>query len=166
MILSILVALDERGGIGLKNALPWHLSADLKRFKQLTTGHHLVMGRKTWEAIARPLPGRQMIVITRQREYQAPGCTVTASLRSALELADERGETETFVVGGAEIYRQALPLAHRLYLTRVHALVEADTFFPPFDLNEWVELERIHHPQDQGNEYPTTFLILERIPEG
>jgi len=156
--------MDEMGGIGKDNRLPWHLSSDLKRFKQLTLGHHLLMGRKTYETIGRPLPGRTTIVITRNPQYQAAGCLVAPSLEEALGLARENGETEAFIAGGGEIFTLALPLADRIYLTRVHAQVEADVFFPPFSLEGWRQIETIEQPADEKNDYPAKFILL--VSEG
>ena len=109
MIRSIIVAMDERGGIGLNNRVPWHIPADLRRFKALTMGHHLIVGRKTYESIGRVLPGRTMIIVSRSKDYRAEGCWVVSSLQGALRLAEEGGETEVFIGGGGMIYAQALP---------------------------------------------------------
>lgn len=166
MIVSLLVALDERNGIGLRGGLPWHLAADLKRFKALSMGHHLIMGRKTWDSIGRALPGRTSIIISHDPEYQAEGCLVAHSLDEGLSLAESRGEEEAFVIGGGEIFALALPLADRIYLTRVHAVVAADTFFPEFDTSEWRVVEQAKQPQDEKNQYPFTFYRLDRIQPG
>jgi dihydrofolate reductase len=173
MIVSLIAALDELGGIGWQGELPWRLSADQKRFKRITMGHHLIMGRKTYESIGQPLPGRFSIIITRQEDYQPPGCppsdlppacAVVHSLETALELACQRGETEVFIIGGAEIYQAGLPRAGRLYLTTVHTRdAPADVFFPTFDPNQWQERQYFFHPPDEKNEYGFTFRILERI---
>jgi len=165
LIVSIIVALDERGGIGTQNRLPWRLSADLQRFKALTMGHHLVVGRKTFESIGKPLPGRQMIVVTRNRAFQAEGCLVVQSLDEALTAARLAEESEAFIAGGAEIYRLALPVADRLYLTRVHAEVDADVFFPDLDPHQWSDRELGAHPADEKNQYPITFHLLERLKQ-
>jgi len=162
MKLSILVAVSENGVIGRKGELPWHLSADLRRFKRLTMGHTIVMGRKTWESIGRPLPGRRMVVVSRQADYLASGASVVTSLEEAYQSAQDAGEEEVFVIGGAEIYRLALPQADRLYLTRVLAQVEGDTFFPELDLASWKRLESESHLSDAKNDYAYRFEILER----
>lgn len=162
MIVSIIAAMDNRRGIGVENRLPWRLSADLKRFRELTMGHHIIVGRKTFESIGKPLPGRHMIVITRDQEFQADGCDVCHSLTEALELARARGEHEVFICGGAQIYEQALTLADRMYLTLVDAEVAADTVFPAFDPHDWSERERIAHPADEKNQFPFTFSLLVR----
>ncbi len=162
MSLSILVAVAENGVIGRGGDLPWHLAADLGRFKRLTIGHAIVMGRKTWESIGRPLPGRRMVVVTRQAGYRAEGVRVAAGLQQALEMAREAGDREPFVVGGAEIYRQALPLASRLYRTRVLADVEGDTYFPKFQEAEWRLVESDPHEADARNDHPFCFELLKR----
>ncbi len=162
MIVSLLVAMDEKGGIGLDGRLPWHLSADLKRFKQLTMGHVILMGRKTYEAIGKNLPGRTSIVITRNPDYASENTLVAHSLPEALEIARCRGEGEAFIIGGGDIFTQSLPLANRIYLTRVHAATDADTFFPPFVPGEWQEELISHQQADERNDYPSTFSILER----
>ena len=165
MIVSIIVAMDRRGGIGKDNRLPWRLSADLKRFKELTMGHHIVVGRRTFESIGKPLPGRQTIVVTRNETYQAEGCSTARSVDDALDLARARGETEVFICGGAEVYREAMPRANRMYVTDVHAEVEADTTFPEFDRSKWVERESSDREADETNQYATTFQVFERKPE-
>lgn len=162
MIVSLIVAMDERRGIGINNQLPWRLSADLKRFRALTMGHHLIAGRKTWESIGRPLPGRQMIVVTRDRDYKAESCLVVHSIAEALALAEARKETEVFIIGGAELYAQTISRVDRFYLTQVHAEVVADTFFPAFDVTAWRERETTHHEADEKNQYACTFKVLER----
>lgn len=162
MRVTLIAAVAENGVIGRGGAMPWHLSADLQRFKRLTMGHHVVVGRKTFEAIGRPLPGRTMVVVTRQTGYAAEGVEVAASLDEALERAAAAGEEEVFIAGGGEIYRQILPRAHRLQLTRVHARVEGDTTFPELDEAEWEEVEREDRPADERNPYPVSFLVYER----
>ncbi len=162
MIISLLAALDIRRGIGIKNQLPWRLSADLKNFRELTMGHHLIVGRKTYESIGKPLPGRLMIIVTRDRSFQAEGCFVRHNVEEAISLARQRGESEVFVCGGAEIYAQTLGLADKLYLTLVDAEVAADTFFPEFAEKDWCEQEQVFHPADEKNQFPFTFKVLVR----
>ena len=162
MIVSLIVAMDERRGIGVNNQLPWRLSADLKRFKALTMGHYLIMGRKTFASIGRPLPGRQMIIVTRDTNYTADGCLIVHSVDEAIALARTRGESEVFIIGGAEIYRQALGKVERVYLTRVDAEVQADTFFPAFEESAWNAQEISHHEADEKNQYQFTFKTLVR----
>ncbi len=160
MIISIIAAVDENWGIGLDNQIPWHLPADLARFKELTMGHHLVAGRKTFQSIGSALPGRQMIVLTRNQELEAPDCHTAASLDAALNLAENAGENEVFIIGGAEVYQEALPLAEKLYLTRVHADAEADTFFPEFEESDWSLICSQDFPADMKNPLATTFKHL------
>ena len=164
MRISLIVALDECGGIGRQGGLPWHLSADLRRFKALTMGHHIVMGRKTWESIGRALPGRFSIVITHQTDYHAPGALVEHSLAAGLELARAGEKQEIFIIGGAEIFAAALPVATRIYLTRVHTCIQgADAFFPELPPEAWKLVEANQIPADEQNEYTTTFQIYDRI---
>ena len=163
MIISIIVAMDEQRGISIDGHLPWHLSADLKRFKHMTMGHHLIMGRKTYESIGQPLPGRTMIVITRNQRFKAEGCLIAASMKEAVAIAEKHGETEAFIAGGGQIFTQALPLADRIYLTLVHTVTQADVFFPQFDAADWVAIETSHHPADEQNQFPSTFSLLTRI---
>jgi dihydrofolate reductase len=162
MIISIIVAMDEKGAIGRDNRLPWHLSDDLKRFKATTIGHHIIMGRKTYESIGKPLPGRTNIVVTRNPAYQAKGCRIAHSLEEALEIARENGEEEVFVTGGRELFAQALDIADRIYLTRVHADVPANVYFPDFDETNWSEKDSFYHEADEKNEHAFTVKLLER----
>ena len=162
MIISLIVAMDEKRGIGKAGKLPWRLSSDLKRFRELTMGHHMIVGRKTFESIGKPLPGRQMIVVTHNASFKPDGCLVAASVQAALALAQQRGETEVFVIGGAEIYTQTLDVADRVYLTQVHAEVDADTFFPELNHNSWTETQSAYQPADDKNQYAFTFKLLER----
>lgn len=145
---SLIVAMDRNRVIGHHGKVPWRLPADLKRFRALTMGHHILMGRKTWESIGRPLPGRTNVVVTRNRAYRAAGAIVVASLDAALELA--RHDTEAYVIGGGEIYREALPLADRVYLTQVQAEYPGDTFFPRLAPGEWQAATREHHAAQEG----------------
>jgi dihydrofolate reductase len=158
---SIVVATDEHGGIGLEGRLPWHLPNDLKRFKALTMGKPIVMGRRTFDSIGRALPGRTNIVVSRQAGLRIDGCIVVGSLEAALEAAG--AADEACVIGGAEIYRLALPLAETLHLTRVHATVGADTFFPAIDAAEWEEIYREECPADERHAYPYSFVTLRRV---
>jgi dihydrofolate reductase len=163
MKVSLIVAAAENGVIGRQNDLPWRLSADLRRFKELTMGHAVIMGRKTYESIGRPLPGRRMIVISRQPGYSAPGIETATGFEKALAIAKAHNEGEVFVIGGAAIFELAAPLAERLYLTRVHANVPGDVFFPPVDPAAWRLLESQPHPADEKNEFPFTFQRYERV---
>ena len=163
MKLSIIVAVAEDGVIGRDNDLAWYLPADLKRFKQLTMGHHLLMGRKTFEAIGRALPGRTTVVISRRRPSLPEGVELAGSLEEAFTLAAATGEDEAFVAGGAQIYHLALPRADRLYLTQVHAAIEGDTRFPELVESEWELVSRVDHEPDGKNEYSYSFLVYDRV---
>ena len=164
MRISIIAAVAENGVIGRGGQLPWHLADDLRRFKQLTMGHTVIMGRKTWESIGRPLPGRRMIVISRQADYRPENVGVAPSLDTAIGIAETSGENEVFVIGGAEIYRLAMLRADRYYLTLVHAEVEGDAFFvPDFDLlKDWVVLESQIHDADSDNDHAFSFHVFQR----
>ncbi len=162
MIISLIVAMDEKRGIGKAGKLPWRLSSDLRRFRELTMGHHMIVGRKTFESIGKPLPGRQMIVVTHNAGFNADGCLVAGSVQAALTLAQERGEPEVFVIGGAEIYTQTLDAADRVYLTQVHAEVGADTFFPELKHDKWTETQSTFQAADERNQYSFSFKLLER----
>ena len=161
MIISLIVAMDERRGIGWKGRVPWRLSSDLKRFRNLTMGHHIIVGRKTFESIGKPLPGRKTIIVTRNPEFRAQGCFVVRSLEEAIDLARSRGETEAFICGGAQIYAETIARAERFYLTVVHAQVESDTLFPEWDESAWTEKHSSHHEADDKDEYASTFALLE-----
>lgn len=158
-MLSIIVAIDKNRGIGQKNGLPWKLPADLKHFKEVTMGHPIIMGRKTYESIGRALPGRRNIIVTRNADFAAPGCEVVYGLDEALKLV---GGGDAFVIGGAEIFRQALPLAQNIYITEIHYEFPCDVFFPEFDMGEWREAERKLGVKDEKNPYDYWFVIYER----
>ena len=163
MKLSLLAALSTNNVIGRDNQVPWRLSTDLKRLKNMTMGHHILMGRKTYESVGKPLPGRTNVVITRQEDYAPEGVTVVHSLEEAVRVATANGEDEAFVLGGAEIYDQAMHRADRMYLTRVHAEVGGDTYFPDFDdVSEWRLTDAEHFDADEKNEFPFSFLTYER----
>lgn len=158
--LSIIVATSRNGVIGKDNRLPWHLPADLKRFKELTMGHAIVMGRRTHESIGRLLPGRRSVIVTRNPHYRVEGATMAASLEAALDAT--RSDTEVFVIGGEQIFRLALPLAERIYLTTVEADVEGDTFMPAIDPASWRVTRRESHPAAEPESLAWRFEILER----
>lgn len=158
--LALIAAVAANGVIGADNALPWRLPEDLKRFKALTLGHPVIMGRKTFESIGRPLPGRRNIVVSRNREYAAAGCEVAASLEAALKSC-RNGSDEVFVIGGAQIYAEALPLAQRLYLTEIRAEFAGDARFPEYDRGAWRESAREPRRSDEGIGYD--FTVYDRI---
>ncbi len=160
-MISIIVAVAQGGVIGRDNDLIWHISEDLRRFKAITTGHPVVMGHKTYESLGRPLPNRTNVVITRQGDYTAEGCTVVGSLAEAIELFPT--QEEVFIIGGGEIYAQAMPLADRFYLTEVDAPYEGDTHFPSWDPSQWRLLSEERHERGEKFPHPYTFLNYERI---
>lgn len=162
MRVSLIAALTANRAIGRDNALPWYVPADLKRFKTLTMGHTLVMGRRTFDSVGEPLPGRTNLVVTRQEGWAAPGVTVVHSLPEALETARRAGEEELFIAGGAEIYRLALPLADRLYLTRLETEIEGDAFFPELPPGAWRLTESEPHPATHAVPFAFRFEVWER----
>ena len=157
---SLVVAVARNGVIGRDNALPWRLPAELAHFKRVTMGHPIVMGRRTYESIGKPLPGRKNIVVTHNRAFEAPGCTVVTSLEEAWRAAD--GADEVCVIGGTTLFAETLPAADMIHLTEVDAEVEGDTWFPPFDRGEWQEREIARHPADERHAYPFRILELTR----
>lgn len=160
---SIIAAVSDNGVIGRNNDIPWKLSTDLKRLKALTMGHHLIMGRRTWDSIGRALPGRISVVISGNPSFPADGATIVHSLDDAIHVAANAGDDEAFIAGGATVYQQAMHLADRMYLTRVHADVEGDTFFPEFDdVTEWRLTDSEHFEADEKNQFPFSFLTYER----
>ena len=161
MVLSIIVAAAENNVIGRDNGLVWRLSADLKRFKALTTGHTILMGRKTYESVGKALPNRRNIVISRNPDYKAAGCEVVRGVEEALELT--KGEDEVFVTGGGTIYKELWDKADKLYLTVVHQECEGDTVIPPVDPEKWKEVSREEHQADEKNGCDYTFINYERI---
>ena len=163
MKIGVVAAVSENGVIGRSGALPWRLPDDQRHFQRLTQGHCVVMGRKTFDAIGRkPLPRRTNIVITRDPDYAATGALVARSFEAALEIARRNGEEEVFVAGGSDIYAAALPCADRLHLTRVHAEIEGDAFFPDFDQNAWKLVAEDRHEADSRNEHAFTIQEWER----
>jgi dihydrofolate reductase len=163
MTVALIVALSTNRVIGRDGGLPWHLPADLSHFKKTTMGHHLIIGRRTWEEVGKPLPGRDMVVVTRSVGFAPEGARVVRSVEQALEVA--AADEEPFIGGGAQIYRIALArdLVDRLYLTRVHAEVEGDTYFPEIDFGEWQLVSVERHDADEKNHYPYSFEVYEKI---
>jgi dihydrofolate reductase len=146
--LSLIVAVSSNGVIGVNNTLPWHLSEDLKRFRALTTGHHIIMGRKTYESLNRLLPDRTTVIVTRNKGYEVPGAIITHSLEEAITHCEH--DAEAFLIGGAELYVEGLKLANKLYLTEIHAEYQGDAFLPTIDLAQWQEISREQHVSAQG----------------
>lgn len=166
MIVSAIAALSKNRVIGKNNDLPWRLPDDMKFFMETTKGHHVIMGRKNYDSLLpkfRPLPERTNIVITRQKAFNAPGCTVLHAVEPALELAKANSEQECFIIGGAEIYKLAMPYTTRLYMTEIDADVEGDTYFPETDAADWKEISRRHHPSDQRHVYAFDIVVYDRI---
>lgn len=161
MKISIVVAVSENGVIGKENRLLWRLSNDLRRFKEITTGHHMLMGRKTFESIGKALPNRVTLIISRDTTLYYPDCHIFSTIPEAIEFARANGETELFIVGGGEIYRQTLPLADAIHLTIVHTEIGGDTHFD-YDDSSWEVIHKEFVPADDKNEFDSTYLLLER----
>ncbi len=158
--IALIAAMANHRVIGMHNQMPWHLPADLKHFKAITLGKPIIMGRKTFESLGRALPGRDNLVVSRQTDYDAPGATVYANLENAL--SDVKHVPEIMVIGGAQLFEQALPLADRLYLTFIDLEVEGDTFFPEWDSAQWREVSREAHAADAHNPYAYTFITFKK----
>ena len=164
MILSLIVAADENNVIGKNNTIPWHLPDDLRYFRDKTRGHPVIMGRKTYESIGKPLPHRLNIIVTRNPDFHVDGCAVVSSLHDGIEIAKRENSDEVFVIGGQQIYDIALPIADRLYLTRVHTHLESgDAFFPEIPFDEWEETSRLEHPTDETHLFPFSFIVYDRV---
>ena len=162
MIISLIVAMDQNRGIGYQGQLPWHLSSDLRRFRTLTMGHHLLMGRKTYTSIGKPLPGRVMIVVSKNPDFQVDGCEIVHSLDKGLRFARESGEEELFIIGGGKIFSQSLPFADRLYLTIVHTASKVDVYFPEINSSDWIEISSLDHSSGPGDDYSHTYKLIHR----
>ncbi|MBF9255380.1 dihydrofolate reductase [Pontibacter sp. 172403-2] len=160
-MIAIVVATDENNVIGKDNQLIWHLPADLKHFKQITMGHPMLMGRKTFESIGKPLPGRTSIIITTQQDYTAEGCIVVHTIQEAIDKALALDE-QVYIIGGAEIYKQALPLVDTVYLTKLHHTFDGDTYFPELKEAEWQMVSEEKHAPDEKNKYSYSFIELRR----
>ena len=160
MRLSIVVAMDGNRLIGKDNQLPWYLPADLAFFKKLTTGNTILMGRKTFDSIGRPLPSRRNIIITRNTNIEITGCEVVNSIEEALSLA--QGETEVMVIGGAKLYQQILPIADRLYITQIESEFDGDTYFPSYNEAEWFQISLDSREPDEDNHHKCHFITLDR----
>ena len=165
MILSFIAALSRNRVIGKNNDLPWSLPDDMKYFMQTTKGHYVIMGRKNYDSIPdkfRPLPNRTNIVVTHQKEFQAPGCVVVHSLEDGIDRARKANEQEAFIIGGAEIFRQGFALSQRLYLTEINGEVDGDIYFPEWNPSDWKEVSRRHHPTDERHAFAFDFVVYER----
>ncbi len=162
-LISAIVAMDQNRCIGLDNLIPWYLPADLQYFKKTTLGHPVIMGRKSFRSIGRPLPKRTNIVVSRDPFFIASGVLMAMSIAEAIDIAKEENPSEIFIIGGGNIYEQTQALWDRLYLTEVAAAFEGDTFFPKIDPTEWTEVFREAHPADEKNEFAYEFVVLDRI---
>ena len=163
MIISILVAVSQNNVIGFNGQLPWQLPADMKYFRELTIGHHVIMGRKTYDSIKNPLSYRTNIVITRQRDLQLEGVIVSNDLESAFKKCEEGEETECFVIGGADIIKQCLDKADKIYLTTIYHDFEGDTYLPKMDITKWKETKNEYHESDENNQYNYSFKTFVKI---
>ena len=164
--ITLVAAVADNGVIGAEGGMPWHLPADLAHFKKLTMGKPVLMGRLTFGSIGKPLPGRLNLVLTRNAAWQAAGVQPVGSLEEALRVAAQAGASELMVIGGAEVYRQALPHAARIYMTRVHADPWGDTLFPELELDDWQEVGRRERLSDERNAWDLTFVVLEKVGAG
>lgn len=165
MIISLIAALTRNSVIGKNNGLPWHLPDDMKYFMQTTKGHHVLMGRKNYDSIPekfRPLPNRTNILLTRQKDFDAPNCLVVNSLDAGVDIAQKAAESELFIIGGSDIYQLGFPISNRLYLTEIQTELPGDTFFPSFDKSRWTEVSRKHHPVDDRHAYAFDYVIYNR----
>lgn len=163
--LNLIVAVARNNVIGLGGKMPWHLPAELAYFKQITTGHPIIMGRKTFESIGRPLPGRRNIVVTHNRQWQHQGVDVVHSLADAIARIDATNDTAAFVIGGATLYVEALDHADQIYLTTIDADISGDTYFPALPMDVWQETSRAHRSRDEKNPYDVDFIVLKRRSE-
>ncbi|MEK5442164.1 MULTISPECIES: dihydrofolate reductase [unclassified Fredinandcohnia] len=163
-MISLLVAMDRNQLIGKNNDLPWRLPADLAYFKRVTMGHTIIMGRKTYDSIGRPLPGRENIIVTRDTSYKAEGCKVIHSIEEIVKM-NQQTDQELFVIGGAEIFKEILPHSDRLYITEINKEFEGDTYFPAFEKDKWKVISREQGIKDEKNPYDYTFLVYEKIPQ-
>jgi dihydrofolate reductase len=165
MIVSAIAALSRNMVIGKNNDLPWRLPDDMKFFMETTKGHHVIMGRKNYDSLHgkfKPLPNRTNIVITRQKGFKAPGCIVLHDVEAGLKIAEKNAEPECFIIGGAEIYKLAMPFTTRLYLTEIHAEIDGDTYFPDIDKDAWMEVSRKHHDVDTRHAFAFDIVVYDR----
>lgn len=160
MKVSIIAALDQAGGIGKNNQLPWKLKDDQKRFKRLTMGHYIIMGRKTFESIGKPLAGRKSIIITKNQAYFFQGCVISNSIENALLIASIDNESEAFIIGGGEVFSQSIELANRMYLTILQTITDCDVYFPQYRHEDWFEKWTVYQPANDDNQYSSIFKYL------
>jgi len=165
MIISLIAALTKNHVIGKNNDLPWRLPDDMKYFMQTTKGHHVIMGRKNYQSLPdkfRPLPNRTNIVVSHQKDFSAPGCHLVNRIEDGIAMARAAGEKELFIIGGSEIYKLGMPYADQLYLTEIDTTLEGDTYFPPFNKEEWHKLLQIHHGADERHQYAFDFVVYKK----
>lgn len=160
-MITLIAAAAENNALGKDNQLVWHLPDDFKRFKQITSGHYIIMGRKTFESFPKPLPNRTHVIITRQKNYKVDGCIVVNSIEDAIKVCPK--EEEVFIIGGADIYNQSIDFADKIELTRVHANFEADAFFPEINLNNWKLIFEEKHVQDEKHNFDFTFQTFVKV---
>jgi dihydrofolate reductase len=166
MNISIIVAVAKNGVIGKNNDLPWHLPDDMKYFMQTTKGHHVILGRKNYDSLPpkfKPLPNRTNIIVTHQENFTASNCIIVHHIEDGVAIARKNGEQELFVIGGAEIYKLALPLTDTMYITEIDAEINGDTHFPSWNKNEWKEISRQHHPIDEKHQFAFDFVVYQKI---
>lgn len=159
-MISLIVAMDLEGGIGKDGGLPWHLSTDLQRFKQITMGHAIVMGRKTYQSIGRALPGRKNVVISSNPNFEAPGCTLARNMEDGLRIAEEYQQGEIFIIGGAQVFQTVFPQASKIYLTIVNTRAGCQVFFPEFSWNDWKASFQKYFPKGEKDEFSSTYYEL------
>jgi len=166
MNISIIVAVAKNGVIGKNNDMPWHFPDDMKYFMQTTKNHHVILGRKNYDSLPlkfKPLPNRTNIIVTRQENFIVPNCIIVHHIEDGVALAHKNGEQELFVIGGAEIYKLALPFTDTLYITEIDAEIDGDTYFPSWNKNEWKEISRQHHPIDEKHQFAFDFVVYQKI---
>jgi len=162
MIISAIVAIDKNFGIGKDNQMMWHISDDLKNFKRITMNHHILMGRKTFDSIGKPLPGRKMLVLSQTKKEDQENLLYFSSMDTAIKFAEKNGEEEIFVIGGEQIYKQSMDKIEKLYLTQVQTSKDADAYFPSLNWDEWNVIEEQNYSKDEKNPYDWSFTVLER----
>jgi dihydrofolate reductase len=163
MIISTIVAISKNNVIGINNEIPWHLPADLQYFKRITSNHHILMGKKCFNSIGRPLPNRTNIVITRSKEFHLDGIIVKHSIQDGIDFAKNRDESEVFIIGGGEIYKQTMHLSSKLYLTEVDIECDGDIYFPTINFDEWVLISTENHTKDDKNKFNYSFKVYQRV---
>lgn len=162
-MITLIVAMDLEGGIGKNGGLPWYLSTDLRRFKHITMGSAILMGRKTYQSIGKALPGRKNIIVTGNRDFEAPGVVIAMNLEEGLQSAEVDADQQIFVIGGAQVFEQTLPIAQKIHLTSVHTRAGCQVFFPSFNWTNWRAEHQEFNPAGDRDEFPSTYYVLSRI---